>query len=205
MNTIDYYKDQINYNKTLLIGYTTSLSDNSVVEVEIIGDYEIYGYVYKQPTNNAIYKTQKYSILNVAYDVYGNKIDIKNNIIFEYEQKLISFCFNLDTELERLREKLFFNKIEGIYGMDTDSEDECRYPHVNGYEIYVKKDDIDINFSGMQYVYDNLGYIVIEFYHNNGIKEGVYKLSNRCIDYDTEITFCNDVEIDFVKKRKNVK
>jgi hypothetical protein len=57
----------------------------------------------------------------------------------------------------------------------------------------------------MQYIYDNLGYIVLEFYHNNGIKEGVCKVSNTIGKYNLEITFCNDVKIDFVKKRKNDK
>ena len=184
-------------------GYTNSLSDNSVIEIEIeiIDAYENYDYVYKQPTNNATYRTKKYNILN-AYDVYGNKIDMKNNIFFDYKLTFIFFVFDLETALHKLREKLFFNNIEGTCGMDTDSEDECQYPYVNGYDIYVKKDDIDINFSGMQYIYDNSGYIVIEFYHNNGIKEGVYKVSNTIGTYNLEITFCNDFEINFVKKCK---
>ena len=71
-------------------GYTNSLSDNSVIEIEIeiIDAYENYDYVYKQPTNNATYRTKKYNILN-AYDVYGNKIDIENNIFFVHEQTFI--------------------------------------------------------------------------------------------------------------------
>jgi hypothetical protein len=187
-----------------LIGYTVTLSVNSVVEVEIIGDYEIYGYVYKQPTNKATYRTKKYNILN-AYDVYGNKIDMKDNIFFDYKLTFMFFVFDLETALQGLRQKLFFD-ITG--GFDTDitdpvSGDKLYCVPSDKNAIFVKKDDIDINFSGTQYIYDNIGYIRYEFYHNNGIKEGVYKISNPVLDYDTEIIFCNDVEIDSVKKLKN--
>lgn len=184
------------------IGYTLALSNDSVVKIEIIDEYEIDdGYVYIKPTNSATYTTKKYNIL-YSYDVYGNKIERENCIVFNCDQKIIDFVFDLETSLHKLREKIFFNILKGTYGPDKGSQKEYKFPHFGVYKIYVKKDDIDIKFSGMQYIYNRLGYIVIEFFHINGIKEGVYKVSNTVGNYNLEITFCNDVETNFVRTKK---
>ena len=55
----------------------------------------------------------------------------------------------------------------------------------------------------MQYIYDSLGYITAEFYHTNGIKEGIYKaLYDTVGKYNIEIMFCNDIQVgDLIIKR----
>jgi len=57
----------------------------------------------------------------------------------------------------------------------------------------------------MQYIYNDYGRIDIEFYHNNGIKEGIYKVFNTIGKYNLEITYCNDEEIEFKRIKKNQK
>ena len=198
------------------IGYTWILSDNSLLEVEIIGKHtkkDIYYMVYKAIPEKSTYKTNKCKAL-CAYDIYGNKIEDENNMafrlcakqfVFIYDGEHIPYVFDFNVALNKLREKTFFERIEETYGMDTDSEDEFSYPHVNPYDLYVKKDNIDINFSGMQYIYNTYGYIDIEFYHINGKKEGIYKVFNTGGKYNLEITYCDDVEIKFERIRKDRK
>jgi hypothetical protein len=200
------------------IGYTWILSDNSLLEVQIIGKHKgTKDYIfYKAIPEKATYKTNKCKAI-CAYDIYGNKIEDENNMafqlcskqfIYEYEyeeEKHIPFVFDFNVALNKLREKTFFEKNHETYGMDTDSEDEFSYPHVNPYNLYVKKDNIDINFSGIQYIYNTYGYIDIEFYHVNGKKEGIYKVSNTIGKYNLEITYCDDVKIKFEKIRKDRK
>jgi antitoxin component YwqK of YwqJK toxin-antitoxin module len=68
-----------------------------------------------------------------------------------------------------------------------------------------KKDYYDekIDFTGFQHVYDDDGKLLIKFYHNNGIKEGVYKVYTR---YENGLKivvmdFVNDVQISEPVKR----
>jgi hypothetical protein len=197
-----------------IIGYTWILSDDSLLEVEIIGKHEreIDYIYYRAIPEKVTYKTNKCKAI-CAYDIYGNKIEdddnmafqlCSNQFIFEYEEKHIPFVFDFNVALNKLREKTFFEKDKDTYGMDTDSEDEFSYPHVNPYNLYVKKDNIHINFSGMQYIYNTNGHIDIEFYHVKGKKEGIYKVFNTGGKYNLEITYCDDVEIDFKRIRKNI-
>lgn len=166
------------------IGYTVDISDNSLIEIELLDENILNNHIYN-PTKNATYKIQKCKAIN-AYDIYGNKIiDIDNKdyqicinqIIFDSD---ILFVFDFDCGLEKLREKIFFIKSQEIFVQDNDdsnTEDEFNiFPIGTKFNIYNKKKEININFCGFQNIYTNDGRLFIKFFHNNGIKEGIYKV-----------------------------
>ena len=95
-----------------------------------------------------------------------------------------------------LRQNLFFDEFE-IEHYDSDCE-EIFIEHnifINAnYNIYKKKYNININFSGIQNIYNKFGRIYASFYHVNGIKEGEYKIFfawNRIFI----LNFANDIQI----------
>ena len=196
-----------------LIGYTSVLSDNNLIEIEITGEYEYKNEKWSSPTIHSTYHTNKCKMLK-AYNLYGNEISQDNETTeihsdaymcnikeeYEYNQNYIPFVFDFETGLHELRQKLFFDEekidIPGDFGLDEDTQ----YPHYIELPFYNKKDDITINFSGIQKIYDTQGVLHVEFYHINGKKEGEYII----YDFGKRITFnfVNDKQIGEYKKEK---
>lgn len=187
------------------IGYTIDISDNYLIEIELFGNYNRYNHGYS-PTKNATYSIEKCKIIN-AYDIYGNKIVDENNKVYNmcidqqiFESKIL-FVFDFECGLEKLREKLFFNIGDELFVQDEDdsnTEDEHNiYSIGTRFNIYKKKENVNINFSGFQNIYTDDGRLDIKFFHNNGIKEGLYKVYT---GYENGlklviIDFINDIQI----------
>jgi hypothetical protein len=198
-----------------IIGYTTVLSDNNLIEIEITGEYEYTDKKWSTPNIHSTYHTNKCKILK-AYDVYGNEIlqdnestetqtDIymcKVGAEYEYDKNTILFVFDFETGLNELRQKLFFDEkdisIPGDFGFELDND--SIYPHYIELPLYKKKDDITINFCGVQKIYDTPGILDVEFYHINGKKEGDYKIYHNNKIYT--LNFVNDEQIGTFKKEK---
>jgi hypothetical protein len=155
----------------------------------------------------ATYLTNKFKLLEV-YDYNGNIITDKNNIDYKMcKEKVIvdigicPYYNSMERGLQELRQKLFFNEIEMHINKSNNDEDnyedndEDNYK--NNYEdfitIYEKKCNKQINFTGIQKIYDSDGNITHEFYHNNGIKEGNFFVYNYFTNY--VINFVNDTQI----------
>ena len=187
------------------IGYTIDISDNYLIEIELLDNYEKTNHMYN-PTKNATYSIEKYKTIN-AYDVYGNKIVDVNNKVYNmcmdqqiFESKIL-FVFDFECGLEKLREKLFFNIGDELFVQDEDDsniEDEFNiYSIGTRFNIYIKKNNVNINFSGFQNIYTDDGRLFIKFFHNNGIKEGLYKVYTG-YEYGFKIVimdFINDIQI----------
>lgn len=168
------------------IGYTIDISYDFLIEIELLGNYKGYNHGYS-PTKNATYSIEKYKTIN-AYDVYGNKIVDVNNKVYNmcmdqqiFESKIL-FVFDFECGLEKLRKKLFFIKDKSKSNFvqdedDSNTEDEFNiYSIGTRFNIYKKKENVNINFSGFQNIYTDDGRLFIKFFHNNGIKEGLYKV-----------------------------
>ncbi len=180
------------------IGYTIDISDDFLIEVKLIGNYKGYNHSYS-PTKNATYSIEKYKTIN-AYDIYGNKV---YNMCMDqqiFDSKIL-FVFDFECGLEKLREKLFFNIGDELFVQDEDdsnTEDEFNiYSIGTRFNIYKKKENVNINFSGFQNIYTDDGRLFIKFFHNNGIKEGVYKVYT---GYENGLKivimdFINDIQI----------
>lgn len=166
------------------IGYTIDICDNFLIEIELLDEPQEYNHEY-EATKNATYKIKKCKGIN-AYDIYGNKIvDVDNKFykmcidqtIFNSE---LLFVFDFECGLEKLREKLFFEKSKNIFIQDKDdldTEDNFQiFQCGTEFNIYKKKENVNINFTGFQNIYTDDGILFIKFFHNNGIKEGVYKV-----------------------------
>jgi hypothetical protein len=167
-----------------IIGYCNFLHDFLMAEIEVLdSDYNLV-------KNTIYYETNKCKVVRF-FDMYDNEVkdeDMNNNVkyqIYKYfpnVYKEYEFRFTLLRQicLEQLREKLFFTKSESIFVQDEDDsniEDEHNiYPIGTRFNIYKKKDNVNINFSGLQNIYKDDGHLFIKFFHNNGIKEGVYKV-----------------------------
>jgi len=196
-----------------LIGYCNFLHDFLMAEIEVSeSDY----YLVK---NTIYYETNKCKVIRL-FDVYDKEMtddNMKNNVqyqIYKYypnvNKELVEpFRFTLDRLicLEQLRQKLFFTKSESIFVQDEDDsniEDEHNIFPIGTYcDIYKKKDNVNINFSGFQNIYTDNGRLFIKFFHNNGIKEGTYKVYT---GYENGykivvMDFVNDVQISKPIKR----
>ena len=168
-----------------LIGYCNFLHDFLMAEIEVLdSDYNLV-------KNTIYYETNKCRVIRLI-NVYDNEVkdeDMVNNVkyqVYKYfpnvNKKEDPFRFTLNRQicLEQLREKLFFTKSESIFVQDEDDsniEDEHNiYPIGTKFNIYKKKVNMNINFSGFQNIYTDEGRLLINFFHNNGIKEGIYKV-----------------------------
>ena len=145
-----------------IIGYTTVLSDNTLIAIEITGDYEYRDREWSKPNIHSTYHTNKCKMIK-AYDVYENEIsqdkhftethpDIhmcKIGVEYEYNQNTIPFVFDFETGLQQLRQRVFFDeeKIDILGDFGFESNDDSPYPHYIELTIYKKKEDITINFS----------------------------------------------------------
>jgi hypothetical protein len=153
---------------------------------------------------------------DVLYNIYINYPNVDKSNVEPFR-----FTLNRNLCVEHLRLNLFFTKGEEIFIQDkSDLEDADEfniYDIGTLFNIYVKKTMLDINFAknkkdyydekidftGFQHVYDDDGKLLIKFYHNNGIKEGVYKVYTR---YENGLKivvmdFVNDVQISEPVKR----
>ena len=194
-----------------LIGYCNFLHDFLMAEIEVLdSDYNLV-------KNTIYYETKKCKVVRL-FDVYDNEMtdeDMKHNVkyqVYKYfpnvnKERDEPFRFTLLRQicLEQLREKLFFTKSQSIYVKDeedSNTEDEFNiYPVCTRFNIYNKKENININFSGFQNIYTDDGHLFIKFFHNNGIKEGVYKVY---CEYSYKIVvmdFVNDIMITKPVKR----
>jgi hypothetical protein len=105
-----------------LIGYTSVLSDNNLIEIEITGEYEYKHKKWSTPTIHSTYHTNKCKMIK-AYNLYGNELSqdnlYENEILqdvymckvgaeYEYTTKTIPFVFDFETGLQQLRQKIFF-------------------------------------------------------------------------------------------------
>jgi hypothetical protein len=188
-----------------LIGYCNFLHDFLMAEIEVLdSDYNVV-------KNTIYYETNKCKVVRF-FDVYDNEVadeDMNNNVkyqVYKYfpnVNKEYEFRFTMNRQicLEQLREKLFFTKSEEIFVQDEDDsniEDEHNiYPIGTRFNIYKKKEIAHINFSGFQNIYTDDGRLFIKFFHNNGIKEGVYKVYT---GYENGLKivvmdFINDIQI----------
>ena len=192
------------------IGYTTCFSENSdrLIKIEILGDSISFSekmdlsdplplkYINIIP-ETATYLTNKFKLLEV-YDFNGNIITDRNDMDYILCEKKavidIGFCTyykSMERGLQELRQKLFFNEIEiDISDYINNSDDDTDDTNIT---IYEKKRNIQINFTGIQYIYDTDGNVTHEFYHDNGIKEGKFFVYNYFTNYI--INFVNDKQI----------
>jgi hypothetical protein len=180
------------------IGYTTDLTDligDTLVEIEIKGNYKPFSSLYT-PNDKSLYILEKLDfsdILNI-YNVYGDKITVEFDKTIQKDS--IIFIKDFKIGLEKLRQKLFFDKIIiSNYDSDDDENEICHCIFTNSnYNIYKKKES-NINFSGIQNIYDKHdNRLYATFYHVNGIKEGEYKIFPK---WNTTyiLNFVNDVQI----------
>lgn len=188
----------------MCIGYTTDLTDDTLVQISIDNDCKPYddhfGY---EPDEKAWFVAKEWIVLNI-YDLYGEIIDINSKRENFLEKKSIIFVKDMQIGLNNLRQKLFFDVTELSY-YDSDDDDlflEFNIVSEKCIEIYKKKDNIDINFSGIQNIYNSIGHLSITFYHVNGIKEGKYEIL--CgIEKEYIFNFINDIQIgDIIKTKK---
>lgn len=185
------------------IGYTTDLTDDTLVEIEILDEYQPYDTLYR-PNEKSWYVSKKWNIKN-TYDLHGELIDINSKREKFLEKESIIFVKDMQIGFENLRQKMFFDE---TYIEHYDSDDDNLFFEFNivsekCIEIYKKKDNIDINFSGIQNIYDSKGNLRITFYHVNGIKEGKYEIL--CgMDKKYIFNFINDIQIgDMIKTKGN--
>lgn len=153
---------------------------------------------------NGTYQTSRYKIIEI-YDIYGNLINEDENIekvlvpidcVFE-DQGIVLYNIDINVALDNLREKIFFDEIY-IYINDKNNMDYIRddFPMYQDYYITLlreKKDNIDINFSGIQRKWGLQGDLLFEFYHVNGIKQGSYKIYLDDNTIEKTLHFIDDV------------
>jgi hypothetical protein len=180
------------------IGYTSDLTDltgDTLVEIEIKGNYKPFSSLYT-PNDNIFYILEKLDfsdILNI-YNVYGDKITVEFDKTIQKDS--IIFVKDFQIGLEKLKQKLFFDKII-ISHYDSDDDENEIWHNIftnSNYSIYKKKENININFSGIQNIYDKYGRLYATFYHVNGIKEGEYKIFAK-FNKTYILNFVNDVQI----------
>ncbi len=137
---------------TTMYGYT--YTSHLLYKIELLGEVKtikdnwLYYFLnIETPVDfdKSVYYTDKYRIIEVT-DINDNIIesDEINNII----DKNISFYKNKTQAFDNFSVEYYFNKIK---------------------DKYVKKDNIDINFSGTMKYWSCIGTIEKEFYHVNGI------------------------------------
>jgi hypothetical protein len=180
------------------IGYTSDLTDltgDTLVEIEIKGNYKPFSSLYT-PNDKSLYILEKLDfsdILNI-YNVYGDKITVEFDKTIQKDS--IIFIKDFQIGLEKLKQKLFFDKII-ISHYDSDDDENEIWHNIftnSNYSIYKKKENININFSGIQNIYDKYGRLYATFYHVNGIKEGEYKIFAK-FNKTYILNFVNDVQI----------
>ncbi len=132
-------------------GYT--YTSNLLYKIEVLGEIKtikdnwLYYFLnIETPVDldKSVYYTDKYRIIEII-DINDNIIesDEINNII----NKNISFYKNKTQAFDNFSVEYYFNKIN---------------------DKYVKKDNIDINFSGTMKYWSCIGTVDTEFYHVNG-------------------------------------
>ncbi len=136
---------------TNMHGYT--YTSNLLYKIEVLGEIKtikdnwLYYFLnIETPVDldKSVYYTDKYRIIEII-DINDNIIesDEINNII----NKNISFYKNKTQAFDNFSVEYYFNKIN---------------------DKYVKKDNIDINFSGTMKYWSCIGTVDTEFYHVNG-------------------------------------
>jgi len=169
------------------------------------------------------YLTDKFKLLEVYDfngNVITNRNDI-DYILCEQQTVIdIGLCTyykSMERGLQELRKKLFFNeiKIDISDYFDDDISDgkyitiykkKCNMHDILGSSHGNERNTLDllgsspheerntqINFTGIQKMYDSYGNVTHEFYHNNGIKEGNFFVYNYFTNYI--INFVNDKQI----------
>ena len=169
------------------IGYTLDLVDDLLTEIEVekYKPYDEY-FPYDDSDEKISFYATKWKIKNF-YDLYGNKINYEKNIYIP--DRYIIYVKGFTIGLENLRAKIFFNCNTLFINNNLNGDYICTY-----YYLYKKKENLNINFSGVQNIYDNFGRLIISFFHNNGNKQGEYKI---CIRKDKNfiLNFIDDIQI----------
>lgn len=211
-----------------LIGYTNVLHDFLMAEIEVLESD------YVPIKNTIYYETQKCKIIKFynKYDNQVIDDDMKDDVQYQIYKcfphvdktnvEPFRFTLNRNICVEHLRLNLFFTKGKEIFIQDEDDLLIEDVHHIYGigttFNIYVKRTIPDIHFakykkdyyeqkiefSGFQHVYDDDGKLLIKFYHNNGTKEGTYKVYGRYFECGYKIVvmdFVNDVQISEAVKR----
>jgi hypothetical protein len=135
-----------------MYGYT--YTSNLLYKIEVLGEVKtikdnwLYYFLnINTPVDldKSMYYTEKYRIIEVI-DINNNNI-IKSDEINNIIDKNISFYKNKTQAFDNFSVEYYFNKIK---------------------DKYVKKDDVEINFSGIMRYWTCIGTIETEFYNNNG-------------------------------------